>query len=150
MLRYIVSRLREQALSSDCQYISATIFDGLNNLIEKKASNLLEAEKGLKPRKTKVTMFDHTKTLKEVGENGRQPRPQWPGCFCRKMCCPNGSRKMHFVQKIHPDPSSHYMDLLYFPHVVRFSVAIEATIFRTRRLMLCSNQGKGPHSWGRP
>ena len=52
MLRYIVSRLREQALSSDCQYISATIFDGLNNLIEKKASNLLEAEKGLKPRKT--------------------------------------------------------------------------------------------------
>ena len=40
MLRYIVSHLRERALSSDCQYISATIFDGLNNLKEKKASNL--------------------------------------------------------------------------------------------------------------
>ena len=62
MLRYIVSRLREQALSSDCQYISATIFDGLNNLIEKKASNLLEAEKGLKPRK---------KTIRVRGDNLR-------------------------------------------------------------------------------
>ena len=40
MLRYIVSLLRERALSSDCHYISATIFDGLNNLIEKKVSNL--------------------------------------------------------------------------------------------------------------
>ena len=43
---------------------------------------------------------------------------------------------------------SHYLDMLYFPHVVRFSVAIEATIFRTRRLMLCSNQGKGPPFMG--
>ncbi len=38
MLRYIVSHLRERALSSDCQYTSATIFDGLNNLKEKKSS----------------------------------------------------------------------------------------------------------------
>ena len=38
MLRYIVSHLRERALVSDCQYISATIFDGLNNLKEKKSS----------------------------------------------------------------------------------------------------------------
>ncbi len=38
MLRYIVSHLRERALSSDRQYISATIFDGLNNPKEKKAS----------------------------------------------------------------------------------------------------------------
>ena len=29
---------------------------------------------------------------------------QWPGHFCRKMSCLNGSRKLHFVQKIHPDP----------------------------------------------
>ena len=28
---------------------------------------------------------------------------------------------------------SHYLDMLYFPHVVRFSVAIEATIFRIER-----------------
>ena len=27
----------------------------------------------------------------------------------------------------------HYLDMLYFPHVVRFSVAIEATIFRIER-----------------
>ena len=45
-------------------------------------------------------MLDHMKTLKQGGENGRQPRPQWPGCCCRKMSCPNGSRKLHFVQKI--------------------------------------------------
>jgi len=78
-------------------------------------------------------MLDHMKTLKQGGENGRQPRPQWPGCFCRKMSCPNGSRKLHSVQKIHPAPSSHNLDMLYFPHVVRFSVAIEATIFRIER-----------------
>jgi hypothetical protein len=36
MLRYIVSHLRERALVSDCQYISATIFDGLNNLQREK------------------------------------------------------------------------------------------------------------------
>ena len=36
MLRYIVSHLRERALVSDCQYISATIFDGLNNLKREK------------------------------------------------------------------------------------------------------------------
>ena len=30
-------------------------------------------------------------------------------------------------------PSSLYMDMLYFPHVVRFYVAIEATIFRIVR-----------------
>ena len=36
MLRYFVSHLRERALASDCQYISATIFDGLNNCKEKK------------------------------------------------------------------------------------------------------------------
>ena len=36
MLRYIVSHLRERALVSDCQYIPATIFDGLNNLKREK------------------------------------------------------------------------------------------------------------------
>ena len=40
MLRYIVSQMRELALSSDRQYISATILDGLNNPKEKKASLL--------------------------------------------------------------------------------------------------------------
>ncbi len=50
MLHYIVSHLRERAFVSDCQYISATIFDGLNNL---KRENVLfggrkkpSAEKG--------------------------------------------------------------------------------------------------------
>ena len=36
MLRYIISHLRERALVSDCQHISATIFDGLNNLKREK------------------------------------------------------------------------------------------------------------------
>ena len=31
-----------------------------------------------------------------------------------------------------------------------FLLPLRQLIFRTRRLMLCSNQGKGPHSWGRP
>jgi hypothetical protein len=48
MLRYIVSHLPERALSSDCQYISATIFDGLNNCKEKKSS--LEEEKSLRQK----------------------------------------------------------------------------------------------------
>ena len=70
-------------------------------------------------------MLDHTKTLKQEGENGSlrnaamsafeegtpfmgtalaaHKQPQWPGCFCKKMCCPNGSRKLHFVQKIRLD-----------------------------------------------
>jgi len=39
---------------------------------------------------------------------------------------------------------SHYLDMLYFPHVVRFSVAIEATIFRAHRLMLAAIKGRGP------
>jgi hypothetical protein len=51
VLRYIVSHLRERALSTDCQYISATIFDGLNNCKEKKSSNILEEEKGLRQKK---------------------------------------------------------------------------------------------------
>ena len=51
VLRYIVSQLRERALSTDCQYISATIFDGLNNCKEKKSSNTLEKEKGLRQKK---------------------------------------------------------------------------------------------------
>ena len=34
--------------------------------------------------------------------------------------------------------------------VSNFLLPLRQHIFRTRRLMLCSNQGKGPHSWGRP
>ena len=34
--------------------------------------------------------------------------------------------------------------------VSNFLLPLRQLIFRTRRLMLCSNQGKGPHSWGRP
>ena len=49
-------------------------------------------------------MLDHMKTLKQGGENGRQPRPQWPGCFCKKKCRSNTCKKLHFVQKIHPAP----------------------------------------------
>ena len=36
---------------------------------------ILNNKKKGKARKTKVTMLDHTKTLKLVGKNGRQPRP---------------------------------------------------------------------------
>ena len=46
MLRYIVSHLRERALSTDCQYISATIFDGVNN-IKRKRAPILGARKKL-------------------------------------------------------------------------------------------------------
>jgi hypothetical protein len=34
--------------------------------------------------------------------------------------------------------------------VSNFLLPLGQHIFRPRRLMLCSNQGKGPHSWGRP
>ena len=34
------------------------------------------------------------------------------GCFCKKMCCPNGSRKSHFVQKI--NGSKRYRDRRIF------------------------------------
>ncbi len=50
MLRYIVSHLRERALVSDCQYISATIFDGLNNLKREKVL-LWRKKKGQSPEK---------------------------------------------------------------------------------------------------
>ena len=50
MLRYIVSHLRERALVSDCQYISATIFDGLNNLKREKDS-IFGVEKAYKKKK---------------------------------------------------------------------------------------------------
>ncbi len=70
---------------------------------EKKSS--FGGRKRAKPRKTKVTMLDYTKTLKLVGKNGRQPRPQWPGCFCKKMCRSNTCKKSHFVRKIHPAPN---------------------------------------------
>ena len=50
---------------------------------------------------TDIISFDGTLSVCPflVGENGRQPRPQWPGCFCRKMSCLNGSRKL-LTQKI--------------------------------------------------
>ena len=41
------------------------------------------------------------KTLKTGRWKCRQPRPQWPGCFCRKMSRSNTCRKSHFVRKIH-------------------------------------------------
>ena len=59
MLRYIVSHLRERALSPDCQYISATIFDGLNNPKEKKTS--FGGRKRLRQKNHPVTRFDHTR-----------------------------------------------------------------------------------------
>ena len=50
------------------------------------------------------------------------------------------NEQVQYLQKIArraKNPSgpkwSHYLDMLYFPHVVRFSVAIEATIFRIER-----------------
>ena len=33
----------------------------------------------------------------------RAEKGSMPCLYCRKMCCLNGSRKLHFVQKIHPD-----------------------------------------------
>ena len=38
-------------------------------------------------------MINVSKKRRKGGENGGQPRPQWPGCYCRKMSCLNGSRK---------------------------------------------------------
>jgi len=46
MLCYIVSHLREQALSSDCLYISATICDGLNNPKKKSPPIFWRKKKG--------------------------------------------------------------------------------------------------------
>ena len=75
---------------------------------------------------------------------------QWPGCFCEKMCRSNTGRKLHFVQKIHPDPNVICYGRIFIFCVSNFLLPLRQHIFRTRRLMLCSNQGKGPHSWGRP
>ena len=98
-------------------------------------------------------MLDHTKTLKQEGENGSlrnaamsafeegapfmgtalaaHKQPQWPGCFCKKMCCPNGSRKLHFVQKIHPAPKhSLYGHALFSARSAIFCDLLEVTIFR--------------------
>ena len=55
-----------------------------------------------------------------------------PCLYCRKMCCLNGSRKLHFVQKISGPKLGRYIDPLYFLRQ-QFSVAIEATIFRIER-----------------
>jgi hypothetical protein len=41
------------------------------------------------------------------------------------MSCLNGSRKLRNAQKMPSGPKwSHYLDLLYFPHEVRFSAGI--------------------------
>ncbi len=56
MLRYIVSHLRERALTNGWQYISATIFDGLNNLKEKKTP-IFGVEKRLRQKKPSGSRF---------------------------------------------------------------------------------------------
>ena len=55
MLCYIDSHLRKRALSSNWRYISAAIYDGLNNRKEKKSSNLWRKKKGC-ARKTIQTL----------------------------------------------------------------------------------------------
>ena len=61
MLLYIVSRLRERALPSDLRHISATIFDGLNNLKEKKTPILGVEEKGkARKRDIRILFFFNT------------------------------------------------------------------------------------------
>ena len=63
MLRYIVSHLRERALSNDWQYISATIFDGLNNLKEKKTSFFWSRKKAAPEEAVRVSIL-----LSRIGE----------------------------------------------------------------------------------
>jgi hypothetical protein len=55
---------------------------------------------------------------------------QWPGHFCRKMCCLNGSKKLHFVQKIRPAPSiSKYGQAIIFRTQCDFLLTIEVSTF---------------------
>jgi hypothetical protein len=50
-LSYIVSHLRERALTNDWRYILATIYDGQNNIKEKKTP-IFGVEKGKARKKT--------------------------------------------------------------------------------------------------
>ena len=54
--------------------------------------------------------------------------------FLQENVLPQWQRKIALRAENPSGPKwSHYLDMLYFPHVVRFSVAIEATIFRIER-----------------
>ena len=62
------------------------------------------------------------KTLKEVGENGRQPRPNGLVVSAGKCAAPMAAENCTSCKKSIRLPSILYMDMLYYPHEVRFSV----------------------------
>ena len=53
-----------------------------------------------------------------------------PCLYCRKMCCLNGSRKLHFVQKIRLDRIIKYMGPEgFFAHLRNFLQVLDLLIF---------------------
>ena len=53
-----------------------------------------------------------------------------PCLYCRKMCCLNGSRKLHFVQKIRLDRIIKYMGPEgFFAHLRNFLQVLDLFIF---------------------
>ena len=53
-----------------------------------------------------------------------------PCLYCRKMCCLNGSRKLHFVQKIRLDRIIKYMGPNgFFAHLRNFLQVLDLLIF---------------------
>ena len=53
---------------------------------------------------------------------------------CRKMCCPNGSRKLHFVQKIRLGRIINYLGLEeFFAHLRNFLQVLDLHIFRQKQ-----------------
>ena len=53
-----------------------------------------------------------------------------PCLYCRKMCCLNGSRKLHFVQKIRLDHIIKYLGPeVFFAHLRNFLQVLDLLIF---------------------
>ena len=75
-----------------------------------------------------------------------------PCLYCRKMSCLNGSRKLHFVQKIRLDRIILYLGPEgFFAHLRNFLQVLDLHIFRQIfEMQPCLHSKKGPHSWGRP
>ena len=68
------------------------------------------------------------------------------------MCCLNGSRKLHFVQKIRLNRIIKYQGPeVFFAHLRNFLQVLDLLIFRQIfEMQPCLHSKKGPHSWGRP
>ena len=57
-----------------------------------------------------------------------------PCLYCRKMCCLNGSRKLHFVQKILLDRIIKYLGPeVFFAHLRNFLQVLDLLIFRQKQ-----------------